>query len=208
MAENEFWNNLDNFVEQKKSVENVGNWLNTIPDITKTDASDSKNSQDFGENESIARSGITKAFKGKKRKPVNKDIRKLKIMKEKQSITKKIFETKKVYVRRSKLRRKRRTNRNREPKYFGPQVECKYVEYYKDNSYHKYLCGIPIYPNVRIFVKPQTSFNTNKFPNHHTILRFCNQLFDKRNRSKDIKNAIPRQFYKANKVSCLTRNRN
>ena len=125
MAENEFWNNLDNFVEQNKNAECVGSWLNTIPDITKTDGSDSRISQEICENESVACQSSQNAVKTKKRKPINKDHRKLKIKKEKQSFTKTVCDTKKVFVRKSKLRRKQRTNRNKELKYFGPQVECK-----------------------------------------------------------------------------------
>lgn len=36
MAEGDFWNNLDSFVEQKNSEkenEKVGDWLRTVPDV-------------------------------------------------------------------------------------------------------------------------------------------------------------------------------
>lgn len=124
MVENEFWNNLDNFVERKKSVENVGNWLSSIPDISKTDGLPKtlqNTSQGFVDNGLLVRPISAKPGKNKKKKLFKKH----KNIKNKELITKKIFETKKNFIRRSKLRRKRRSYRNREPKYFGPQVECK-----------------------------------------------------------------------------------
>lgn len=51
MAEGDFWNNLDSFVEQKSSgggesskggSEKVGDWLNSIPDPSKTDSEKKK----------------------------------------------------------------------------------------------------------------------------------------------------------------------
>lgn len=51
MAEGEFWNNLDSFVEKKHSAgsskggggsEKVGDWLNSIPDPSKSDGKSKK----------------------------------------------------------------------------------------------------------------------------------------------------------------------
>lgn len=123
MAENEFWNNLDNFVEQNKNSECVGNWLSNIPDISKTEGCDMKISEisikNFSKTDLLL---STKTISSKKKRLVNTKKMKNKNVK---PIAKRVNNTKKIYVRRLKLRRRRRSCRNKGLKYFGPQVECK-----------------------------------------------------------------------------------
>ena len=146
MAEDEFWNNLDNFVEQNKNADCVGTWLNSIPDITRSEPPDSqvssrKSSNDQTnevlESESSSRPNTPATIKNIQKNPFSKDKKKFKSKKGKHTVTKKVFETTKTYARRSKLRPKRRTNKNRDVKYFGPQVECKLVKNY--NEEHTYI---------------------------------------------------------------------
>ncbi|CAO1408806.1 unnamed protein product [Diamesa hyperborea] len=132
MNESDFWNNLDNFVEQQsggKGVEKVGEWLDQhTTDVSGGKASKGKgksNKNSPGENEAsnTPRTSPNVESTSKKVSIVVKEDKKSKLKSASKKDDKKAFSPKK-YIRKSKLRRKRR-NRH-DAMYFGPQVECNF----------------------------------------------------------------------------------
>ncbi|CAO1395445.1 unnamed protein product [Diamesa tonsa] len=132
MNESDFWNNLDNFVEQQsggKGVEKVGEWLDQhTTDVSGGKASKGKgktNKNSPGENEAsnTPRTSPNVESTSKKVSIVVKEDKKSKLKSASKKDDKKTFSPKK-YIRKSKLRRKRR-NRH-DAMYFGPQVECNF----------------------------------------------------------------------------------